>query len=477
MARVVALVVVGASALAFAPHPTAVLPGEPPVEEVTTGQPSIPERVLEMRVPAWPFQGGCLPEYDRFWLRLQAIATEDAVTADNLGPPDPPGPPFLDSNPHRAVEPPTAFPHRRVWVSRPRAWAADSSPQAERSLALGLFWIARQQRADGGWEFEAGDKNDRAAATGLALLTFLAVHQTYKAPAGAREPRYWRNVEFGLTFLTQMCRLNGPNAGRFECATTMIGQALATLALVEAYGLTRDTILKPFAQAALNYIQKKQAPDGGWADTADGASDLVVVGWQLQVIFAARVIGELVVSGRVIPNAMRFLDCVSAGPRRATYGATDNLGAPPGTTLTAIGLWCRYHLDGWGPNHLGLVEGVQGLMKNPPGEKNRDPLYLYYATWVVSRSRPADWKTWNAGPEQPDGTRKGGFRDVLYAAQIKKDDAAMIGSWDPEGEFGERYGRLGTTALNVLTLEVYYRYLPLYKRETGGSIKNLEDIK
>lgn len=33
---------------------------------------------------------------------------------------------------------------------------------------------------------------------------------------------------------------------------------------------------------------------------------------------------------------------------------------------------------------------------------------------------------------------------------------------------GEQCGKLGTTALACLTLEVYYRHLPLYKRDNGG---------
>ena len=37
-------------------------------------------------------------------------------------------------------------------------------------------------------------------------------------------------------------------------------------------------------------------------------------------------------------------------------------------------------------------------------------------------------------------------------------------------------GRLGTTCMTLLTLEVYYRHLPLYKRDTGG-LKELERIK
>ena len=40
------------------------------------------------------------------------------------------------------------------------------------------------------------------------------------------------------------------------------------------------------------------------------------------------------------------------------------------------------------------------------------------------------------------------------------------GSWSPEGDaWGGQMGRLGHTSLSILTLEVYYRHLPLYRRE------------
>ena len=42
------------------------------------------------------------------------------------------------------------------------------------------------------------------------------------------------------------------------------------------------------------------------------------------------------------------------------------------------------------------------------------------------------------------------------------------------GEFGSRYGRVGTTALNVLTLAVYYRDPAVYKggKPARGQIEN-----
>ena len=40
------------------------------------------------------------------------------------------------------------------------------------------------------------------------------------------------------------------------------------------------------------------------------------------------------------------------------------------------------------------------------------------------------------------------------------------GSWDPKDRWGGYGGRVYSTALNALILEVYYRFLPLY--QMGG---------
>jgi hypothetical protein len=286
--------------------------------------------------------------------------------------------------------------------------------------------------------------------------------------------KYKEAVKRGLEFLTKACPTTGANAGKFEGATTT-GQALAAVALCEAYGTTKDPQLKPIAQATINAIQKAQAKDGGWSDKPDGKSDLAVVGWQIQALHAAKLTKELAVDTSAVKNAIKFLNGVAGGSRKSMYGTTDNTDAKPGTTLTATGLLCRYHIDGWGPSHPGLIDGVAGLIKNPPSATNRDPLYLYYASWLLARYEGEDWKNWNEGPKGADGIRKNGMRDLLTGSQNRK-DGPTLGSWDPESAFGKRYGRLGTTALNVLTLEVYYRYLPLYKRGAdGNAVKIIED--
>ena len=105
----------------------------------------------------------------------------------------------------------------------------------------------------------------------------------------------------------------------------------------------------------------------------------------------------------------------------------------------------------------------------------RNLYYYYYATQVVHFFEGEEWKTWNEGKKQADGTRKGGMRDWLVSTQDKKNGPNQ-GSWEPEGGFiGSQCGKLGTTALCVLTLEVYYRHLPLYKRGQHGAALKIID--
>ena len=52
------------------------------------------------------------------------------------------------------------------------------------------------------------------------------------------------------------------------------------------------------------------------------------------------------------------------------------------------------------------------------------------------------------------------MKRVLIKLQRSGGDAD--GSWDPNTQWGNRGGRVYSTAMATLTLEVYYRYLPMY---------------
>jgi hypothetical protein len=348
---------------------------------------------------------------------------------------------------------------------------------SERAVALGLAWLARQQRQDGAWVFDAGDKQEIIAATGLALLPFLAAGETHKSGM-----KYQKVVAAGLAYLLKNCPVSGPNAGKFNGAHNMYAQAIGTMALCEAYGMTKDKgLLLAGAQASINYIQQAQGPNGSWGYQSGANGDTSIVGWQVQALRAAQLSKDIIVSDAVIKKAINFLDkFAAAGSLKDAYGYQDNAGAKPGTSLTAVGLLSRYYIDkNWGPENPGMAKGVIGLMTRAPGVNKpaMDMYFYYYATQVVHFFEGDEWKTWNEGPKQADGSRMGGMRDWLIDLQFKK-EGANNGSWEPEpGFIGRNCGRLGTTALSILTLEVYYRHLPLYKRATNADAKIQDNAK
>ncbi len=126
--------------------------------------------------------------------------------------------------------------------------------------------------------------------------------------------------------------------------------------------------------------------------------------------------------------------------------------------MTAVGLLCREYRN-VNPRNPGLLAGVDYLKGFPPG-KSGNIYYEYYATQVMHHMGGESWKFWNEGPGG-----KGGIRDTLIATQdqgtTKRGNA---GSWAPVGPFSTEGGRVMQTSLSLLTLEVYYRHLPLYRR-------------
>ena len=339
--------------------------------------------------------------------------------------------------------------------------------ESERAVARGLAWLARQQKPNGSWVFDGTSSADTIAATGMALLPFLAAGETHKVGK-----KYQQTVLRGLQYLISQQRSDGGFNG---AGVTMYSHGIATIALNEAYGMTKDRniLLRP-AQSATNFIVAKQGSDGSWGYAPGTNGDTSIVGWQIQALKAGVLSKDIVVPDKTIADAIKFLDKVSSGSRKAVYGYTAPNGAA-GTALTAVGLLSRYYISKWGPGNAGLAEGVDGLMKRGPGKApaSLDMYYFYYATQVVHFADGPECKDWNQGPLM-NGGGQGGMRDWLIALQEVK-EGPNFGSWMPDGAIiGGNCGRIGTTAMSLLTLEVYYRHLPLYKRDNGGGLGGLK---
>ncbi|HEV3439553.1 MAG TPA: prenyltransferase/squalene oxidase repeat-containing protein [Gemmata sp.] len=327
------------------------------------------------------------------------------------------------------------------------------SEASEEAVMLGLAWLTQMQKKDGSWVYDGAMPGETSAATGMALLAFLGAGQSHKAG------RYQQTVQAGLDWLIKDVN----NDGRFSGASTMYGQGIATLALCEAYGLTQDKKLLATAQSTIDFIQKVQGQNGSWGYQPNTTGDNSIVGWQIQALHAASLTQDIKVDKRVIDKAIGFLNFSGAGPLKSMYGYQNSGGASPATNLTAIGLLMRYYIDEWRSDNRGFAEGVKGLMMRAPSPQKKPPFdmyYYYYATQVVRFYGKEEWSTWNEGPKAADGTRKGGVQDWLISLQDRT--PTNRGSWPPErGPFiGPDCGKLGTTALCLLTLEVYYRYTP-----------------
>jgi hypothetical protein len=156
---------------------------------------------------------------------------------------------------------------------------------------------------------------------------------------------------------------------------------------------------------------------------------------------------------RTFARATKWLDsCQTADG--GGYGYIDAQATP---TMTAVGLLCRQYL-GWGPRNPGLIAGVNRLKQTLPGSMP-SMYYHYYATQVMHHMGGEAWEFWN--PKMRDKL----IRDQDPGNKVEH----QKGSWSPAGDLhGGAGGRMMSTSLALLTLEVYYRHLPLYRRDFGG---------
>ncbi len=323
--------------------------------------------------------------------------------------------------------------------------------QTEAAVQAGLAWLAAQQLADGRWDASqhgAGrgqlvDGHFRGPAglqadtgiTGLALLAFLGAGQTHL------HGDHTETVRRGLEFLLRTQAANGDLAGDATDFARMYCHGMATLALNEALAMTGDQRLLRFVEQGTRYTLGCQHPkNGGWRYRPGDQGDTSQFGWQLMAIVSGEQAG-LRIPSPTTQGMHRFLASVARGNRGGLASYRPGSGAT--RAMTAEAMACRGFL---GIADLAAdAEAIEFLLEELPGQGPANFYYWYYATIALSQTDSAAWKQWN---------------DALQAALLPRQrrDGQLAGCWDCDTVWGAHGGRVFTTALATMCLEVYYRY-------------------
>ncbi len=335
---------------------------------------------------------------------------------------------------------------------------------SEEAVDLALHWLASVQTDVGFWDGEAhgagrvqqndADRDDPregagveadAGLTGLAILAFLAKQHTVE------QGEYAPNVERGLRWLVSQQRADGFLGGEASKVSAMYCHAIATFALAEAYAMRTDPTsgdwMRDPLQLAVEYILSCQLSDGGWRyERGQPDGDMSMFGWQLMALKSAEQAG-LTIPEDARTRMVAFLRDRSLGESggHAAYRATEAVSA----SMTAEALFCKQML-GMTRDNPASIEAVTYLQAHAPRRTELDLYYWYYGTLAMFQYGGDSWEEWNES-----------MRDILVFEQRKS--GPLAGSWDPRDPWGPYGGRIYSTAMSAMCLEVYYRYLPLYQ--------------
>ncbi len=326
--------------------------------------------------------------------------------------------------------------------------ATGGDESTEAAVAAALRFLAADQRIDGAWDPATSGagretrtlgtdrggagKNATNGITGLALLSMLGAGNTHL------DGPYADNVRRGLSYLIRSQHPDGSLAGPATAAEANYCHGMAALVMCEAAAMTGDESALRSAAAAIRYTSTAQHPTtGGWRYVRGDPGDLSQLGWQAMVLDGGRR-ASIPVSPQSLAGTTRFLRSVRMGDHGGL--ASYRPGEAPSRTMTAEALATRLLLGEKIPP-AEIAEAEAYLMRQPPGV-GRDNYYgWYYTSLALHQLQDDAWVQWNEA-----------MKRHLLSRQL------ATGSWPNDDEWGGYGGRIYSTAVATLCLEVYYRH-------------------
>jgi hypothetical protein len=358
--------------------------------------------------------------------------------------------------------------------------------RTEAAVMAGLLWLKNHQSPDGRWDSDAfdaqctkgkcdgrGEALNDVGLTGLALLCFLGAGDTHVSGP------FQKTVKNGLKFLMSV---QDPEDGCF--GQTKSGQhfqynhACAALAMAEAYGMTQTKLFQQPAQKGLDFVMKSRNPYKAWryAFPPDGDNDVSVTGWMVMCLKSGKMAG-LQVEEAAIKDSASFIDELTdtnmgrtgyhergTGPAREP-AFMEKFPPDKSEAMTAVAMLVRIfagHTAGDDP----LIGKGSDLLLGclPKWDESSgviDMYYWYYGTLSMFQVGGRAWDKWNEA-----------IKTAIIDHQHMDKALCSFGSWDPVDPWSAQGGRIYSTALNTLCMEVYYRYPRVF-----GMSKSKEDPK
>jgi hypothetical protein len=373
------------------------------------------------------------------------------------------------------------------------------SKGSEAAVEAALRWFVRHQSPNGSWPLLSYQNNcadnpkceqaerhrgpsDDIGVAALGVLCFLGAGYDHKTPNKHR-----KTVKAALDWLLAQQQADGEFLIEGKRAHNY-AQAMGVMALAEAYGMSADPALRKPVENGVQIMLKRRSPvtplgkyAWGWNDGQESPAVMATsaTSWNLQALKA--VIGSGLSAGDGWDSGKQWLQAIWEGSVRAE--GKDPTKLNPYTDETGI----AYRYD----SEKGIVTDFRGSQSAAPPYNNRgghdlgciglvvgvfqgrqvgDPMletlanyemkyhfptsypmnnyYAYYNTLAFFQMGGERWLKWNST-----------VRDVLVHAQIAQPGSCYDGSWDPGQHYSAKEtGRPLSTALNCLSLEVYYRY-------------------
>jgi len=225
--------------------------------------------------------------------------------------------------------------------------------------------------------------------------------------------------------------------------------------------LMRAKVARDLAQRAIDFTVRSQNPQrGGWRYQPYPQSndvDTSVFGWMLMALKSGRA-GGLRIDEQCLERAAGYLESARIPGEGGRYAYQP---ASRRTTLamTAQGFFCQEMLadtlPAWrnanGPTlRRAARDSAEHLLANLPRAADQDGVnyyYWYYATLALFQEGGEGWAVWNRT-----------LSDLLLKLQVAGEWGTAAGSWDPLDRRASQGGRIYSTTMAILSLEVYYRY-------------------